>query len=145
MSGGTRITAAGRFHDSAIRCRARHHGQGAGGWTVGTERLSRSPAADSRELFCLIPGKPSGRIRDGVPAVAVHTTQGTSAGPADPGKPAGVVARRWVSRWGLQREQLQRADTEGESATGEVLASGGVGRHLAVAYWAASRAALSKA
>ena len=32
---------------------------------------------------------------------AVHTTQGTSADPADAGKPAGLVTRRRVSRWGL--------------------------------------------
>lgn len=42
-------------------------------------------------------------------------------------------------------QELQRADTERESATGEVEAIGGVGRHLAVDYRGASSAALSKA
>lgn len=44
---------------------------------------------------------PSGHVtRGGVPAATRHTTQGTSAGPVDTGKPAGLVPRRWVDRWG---------------------------------------------
>ena len=49
---------------------------------------------------------PSGHVtRGGVPAATWHTTQGTSAGPVDTGKPAGLVTCRWVDRWGSPGEQ----------------------------------------
>ena len=70
----------------------------------GAEQLSRSPgAATYGSVLPHTGGRAlSGHAtRGGAPAATRHTTQGTSAGPVDTGKPAGLVTRRWVSRWGL--------------------------------------------
>ena len=59
---------------------------------------------------------PSGHAtRGGAPAAARHTTQGTSAGPVDTGKPAGLVTRRWVSRWGLPGGSVVSRTGDGSS------------------------------
>ncbi|MDX6238769.1 MAG: hypothetical protein QOG10_3584 [Kribbellaceae bacterium] len=94
-----------------------------GGWTVGAPNGCRDLRVLTRANCSASPGRPSGRARDGVPAVARHTTQGTSAGPADTGKPVGQplgppgaqLSARWrlleglaaISPWPI-RERARR-------------------------------------